>query len=518
MYAIYLRKSRADADAEARGEGETLARHESALLHLAKIRNLSVGKIYREIVSGETISARPEMQQLLNDVEQGCWDGVLVMEVERLARGDTMDQGIVAQAFKYSNTLIITPNKTYDPNNEADEEYFEFGLFMSRREYKTINRRLQRGRETSINEGKFVGNKAPYGYRRKKLDHEKGYTLEIVPEEAQIVRLIFDWYAHGIDGSPVGCQKIVNRLHDMGLPSPTGAEWWSPATIKPMMRNPTYIGKIVWGRRAQKKQTQNGIISISRPRSEDYKCVNGLHEAIISEALWDDVQRKIEIMPETSCIRDRALQNSLAKVLYCGECGKSMTRRPYVRGKHQPVILCATKGCPTVSADYYAVERRILLSLSEWVEKYKSSWNETEEAKQADNESNSIIKNLEQEVKKLESQKSKLYDLLEQGVYDTATFLDRSKNLADRIDASKTRLITVQRKQDEMDRQRKAVESFIPSIEYVLEYYWTTEDPSARNQMLRSVIDRVEYHKLISGRWHSDPEAFEIILYPRLPK
>ena len=82
------------------------------------------------------------------------------MEVERLARGDTIDQGIVAQTFKFSDTKIITPIKTYNPNNEFDEEYFEFGLFMSRREYKTINRRLQRGRMASVKDGKYVANKA----------------------------------------------------------------------------------------------------------------------------------------------------------------------------------------------------------------------------------------------------------------------------------------------------------------------------------------------------------------------
>ena len=126
-------------EAEAHGEGETLARHEKLLLEVAKRGNYNVTQIYREVVSGETLAARPVMQQLLSEVEQGVWSGVLVVEVERLARGDTIDQGIVAQAFKYSDTKIITPVKVYDPNNEFDEEYFEFGLFMSRREYKTIN-------------------------------------------------------------------------------------------------------------------------------------------------------------------------------------------------------------------------------------------------------------------------------------------------------------------------------------------------------------------------------------------
>ena len=145
-YCIYLRKSRADTEAEARGEGETLTRHYNMLMELAKKQKLNIVKIYKEIVSGDSIAARPQMQTLLADVTEGDYAGVLVVEIERLARGDTIDQGIVAQAFRESSTKIVTPNKTYDPDNEFDEEYFEFSLFMSRREYKTINRRMQAGR------------------------------------------------------------------------------------------------------------------------------------------------------------------------------------------------------------------------------------------------------------------------------------------------------------------------------------------------------------------------------------
>ena len=73
------------------------------------------------------------------------------------------DQGTVAETFQYSGTKIITPDKVYDPADEADAEYFEFGLFMSRREYKAINRRLQRGRMASLSEGKYIAGTAPYG-------------------------------------------------------------------------------------------------------------------------------------------------------------------------------------------------------------------------------------------------------------------------------------------------------------------------------------------------------------------
>lgn len=64
--------------------------------------------------------------------------------------------------FSTHGTKIITPQKIYNPNDEFDEEYFEFGLFMSRKEYKTINRRLHAGIIASVNEGKHVASAAPY--------------------------------------------------------------------------------------------------------------------------------------------------------------------------------------------------------------------------------------------------------------------------------------------------------------------------------------------------------------------
>ena len=199
-YCMYLRKSRVDIEAEAHGEGETLARHEKLLLEVARRDKLNVTQIYREVVSGETIASRPVMQHVLQEVEQGRWAGVLVVEVERLARGDTIDQGIMAQTFKYSGTKIVTPLKVYDPNNEYDEEYFEFGLFMSRREYKTINRRLQRGRLAAAKEGKWVSGVAPYGYEKIRVPNDKGWTLRPVEAEADIVRFIFRLYTSGEEG------------------------------------------------------------------------------------------------------------------------------------------------------------------------------------------------------------------------------------------------------------------------------------------------------------------------------
>lgn len=261
-YCIYLRKSREDREIEKYENVDTLDRHRRTLLKFAEDHHLPIGYIYEEVVSGETIEEREVMQNVLRDVENKMWQGVLVMEVERLARGDTSDQGIVARVFKYSSTKIVTPVKTYDPNNEFDEEYFEFGLYMSRREYKTINRRLQGGRIASVKDGKYVSSIPPLGYRRIKLDNAKGYSLEPDLEEMETVKQIFNLYAY--DGLSIG--EIAIKLDMIGI-KPRKSEYWSTSTIKDILNNPVYIGKIRWNARKQEVSTQDGKRIKSRPRN-----------------------------------------------------------------------------------------------------------------------------------------------------------------------------------------------------------------------------------------------------------
>ena len=190
LFAIYLRKSRKDLEIK---DYDVLERHRRILLDFANSRNIKINKedIYEEIVSGETIQDRPVIQELLKKIEVGYYKAVLVMEIERLARGNTIDQGIITQTFQLTNTLIITPNKTYDTNNEYDNEFLEFGLFMSRREYKAISRRIQTGRIQSVKEGNYIGSITPYGYDKERLEGAKGYKLIPNPEEAENVKLIF---------------------------------------------------------------------------------------------------------------------------------------------------------------------------------------------------------------------------------------------------------------------------------------------------------------------------------------
>ena len=526
-YCLYVRKSRADAEAEARGEGETLTRHVNTLLELAKRRHLEITQIYREIVSGETVAARPVMQQLLSEVEAGLWDGVLVMEVERLARGDTVDQGIVAQTFKFSNTKIITPLKDYDPNNEFDEEYFEFGLFMSRREYKTINRRLQRGRLASVKEGKFVGSLPPYGYEREKIAGDKGYTLVPSPKEADTVRLIFRLYTEGEerpDGSfeRLGVSRIVRRLNDMRIP-PRKSEHWSPATIRDLLTNPVYIGKIRWNQRKETKKMSDGHVIITRPRASDEECViaDGRHAPLIDNDVYAKAQKYMTQNPPRPIGERGTVKNPLCGLVVCEKCGRKMVRRPYNDRTTADTLLCPDTACDNISSALGFVESRILQSLRDWLTEYRLQW---ENGGNADTDSGAAIKikenalqRLNAEYNTLNSQLDYTHDLLEQRIYTTEQFLDRSRNLSERIEKNKAARAALSAEIEADTKRELNRKQIIPKVEKLLEVYNTLPSPKAKNDMLKDVLEKVTYIKTKNGRWHNSPDDFNVTLFPKTP-
>ena len=116
---IYLRKSRSD-DPTLSVE-EVLSKHETILMEWAMQnmhQTISENHIYREIVSGETIADRPELIKLLKVIESPQIKAVLVVEVQRLSRGDLEDAGRIIKLFRYTNTMIITPIKTYNLHDE----------------------------------------------------------------------------------------------------------------------------------------------------------------------------------------------------------------------------------------------------------------------------------------------------------------------------------------------------------------------------------------------------------------
>lgn len=469
-YAMYLRKSRADMEAESRGEGETLAKHEKALTELAKRQSLAVVKQYREIVSGENIAARPQMQALLADVNDGKYDGVLVMEIERLARGDTIDQGVVAQAFKTSGTKIITPIKTYDPNNEFDEEYFEFSLFMSRREYKTIRRRMNAGRIAAIKDGNYIAPIPPFGY--KKIHPEpKVYTLEIISEQAEIVKMIYDMRLKGS-----GPRAIAEELNRIGA-APVKSRYWERVSVKKILENPVYAGKIHWYSK----------------RDGDIVC-GGKHEAIIPEETFDRVQELIKNKTIAHVKSDETLKNHYHGMLYCKNCGHQMIRR-YIKASGKSHILCRYRTCrgKVVGSTMDSVDEAVLNAMKIKLAKIKKAQYDNESdgnvnIRQIVHDRRSII---ESELTRIKGQQSRIYDFFEQGIYSADVFLERSAEISEKIKRCEAQL-------REISENKTA--SSLSDKELMFRIEKTIHDfgeanTNEKNKMLRSVIRKIEYSK-----------------------
>ena len=512
-YCLYLRKSRADIEAESHGEGETLARHESVLLELAKRQKLNITEIYKEIVSGDTIASRPMVQKLLSDVEDKKWDGVLVMDVDRLARGDSVDQGIIAQAFKYSSTKIITPLKIYDPNNEYDEEYFEFGLFMARREYKTINRRLQRGRQISVSEGKFIGSKPPYGYDKIKLENQKGYTLRPNIKQAETVRLIFDLLLN----AKMGTTLIAKRLNNLNIDN---NKVWLSTTVKEILNNPVYTGNMRINSKPVKKVTENGKIKITRITNKDCVIVKGLHEPIISVELWEKAQKEISDNKPVKVRNGYEIQNPLAGIIYCGKCGRSMIRHAYTKNRkkqkqiiiHEQII-CPNINCNNVGCKLDELEKQVIKALELWTENYKLN---LPEIKDNDTElNNKTLNRIESGLKELEKQSENIHDLLERGVYDVPKFLERQKIIAEKTDALKKEKENFEKSILIRTEKRTNKNELVPKIKKIMKLYYKLDNPKQQNELLKEVVEKIVYVREKGGRW-IDKSEFEIELYPKI--
>ncbi len=457
--ALYLRKSR---DEEHESKEITLERHEKQLVEYCNRNNLVISHIYREVVSGETIENRPEMQKLLDEIIAGTYDGVVCMEIERLSRGNQLDQLEILETFKASGAIIYTLNKIYDlSKEEIDEEYFEFALFMSRREYKVIKRRLTRGRMQATKDGYYIGSILPYGF--DKVKQGRGFVLVPNDKEAEIVKLIFDKCADG-----VGKTEIARYLNDKGL-TPRYAPQWSTNMIYQTVKNKVYIGLI----KSKKLNTW----------------VAGKHAPIIDLDLFEKVNETLGNQPRAK--QDTKLKNPLATLVNCSYCGHKMLRK--VNSCGVAYLSCDRLGCKTKSTKLELVENQILKELKEALDGFNYFLdNSADLLKEKRLSKEKELHLLNNELSKKETMLEKACELLESGVYSIDLFKKRTASIENDIREINKRIVELENTEITDDLK---ISSAIPILEKVLDKYETL-DVKSKNLLLKSIIDNIVYKKL----------------------
>ncbi len=477
--AVYLRKSRMDSDAES--VDETLARHAETLAELAERLGLNIVKIYKEVVSGDGLFTRPEMIRLLNDIENGCYSAVCCMDIDRLGRSSQKDGGIILETLQEHDVFIITPSKTYNLNDELDEQSVEMQSFIARQELKSIKRRLRRGLNKTLENGGHIA-EPPFGYRRAYLG--KKPTLEICEDEADIIRSVFDMYVN----QGLGSQTIAEHLNAAGL-RPRKNDHFSRTTIQFYLKNPIYTGKIVWNRkhRVKKKTYTDKNRYIPNPEC-DWITSEGLHPAIITQELFDEAQRICESRSHPPTCQDE-IKNPFAGLIRCQNCGRIMQRQC---GKHGGSrLLCVNKGCNrSIKTEH--IENVVFDALRDILSNAKYDVFAKSESVNAERAEviRRLISGMQKELKQLNSQKNSLHDFLEKGVYDIPTFLERSQSIEKRTASCEAEIAKAQSALVSLTIPR--ANDAAPTTEYLLNCY-SILSPAEKNIILKTLIKSMSY-------------------------
>lgn len=501
---VYLRKSRSD-DPLLTVE-EVLEKHETILNEWAE-KHLD-GKIpeanrLREVVSGETIDDRPEMQKLLKAIESPKIKAVLTVEVQRLSRGDLEDAGRLIKLFRYTDTLIITPQKTYNLSNEYDRDFFERELKRGNEFLEYQKKIMHRGTILSVSQGNYVASLPPYGYDKAFIIDGKRKCPSLVPneEQANAVALIYNLFCK----SNYGLSEICKHLTDIGVKPPKG-KYWNTAAVRSILTNPHYIGKIKWNSRKTVKSIENGEIIKSRPRAAEgeYLLFDGKHEALVSEELFYAAQSRLGKASRKKI--NTALCNPLASLLYC-QCGKAMIyRKCYYGGKEHgsPRLLCSNQiHCGTASCSFDEVMNAVKQAIKNEIKDFEIRL--TEDKSDAEEACEKQIKLLKKRLKELEAR--------EISQWEAQTAPEPEKRMPPEIFAKLNEKL--QREKSDTQKALRLAEQIIPehkkiknALIFFSEALKALEDNNvsaeAKNRLLKSCIDKIVYSRPKTSRNESN--------------
>lgn len=378
---MYMRKSRADDPTKT--VEEVLRNHEKELDDWCE-RNLD-GKLdenkkYKEIVSGEKMSERPELQKLLKEIEKPNIKYLITNEPQRLSRGYLDEIGKLVLLLRHNHITVITPAKIYNLEDKYDRENFERELKRGNEYLEYFKDIQERGKNIKISGGEYIGAQRPYGYN--KIHYKEGKrtvrTLAINPEEAEVVKMIFKWYAY--EGLSV--YGVAKRLNEMGIKNGNGKRWEPENGLKEMLRSPLYIGKIRWGYQKNETIVENQKLITRKLKQKEYTVVEGLHDAIIDEETFNRALavRKTRVPKKIKS----QLVNPFATMVRCQACGKPL--KLHKDRKSVRLICPNTLDCPSVGIFLNELIDVVCETMEKYIEDFSFKLENTQEDEVAEHQ------------------------------------------------------------------------------------------------------------------------------------
>lgn len=479
---MYLRKSRSDDPHET--VEQVLAKHERILQNYAKAmldQTIPEEYIYREVVSGETIEDRPEIKRVFTTIQSSEIKGVLVVDCQRLSRGDLIDCGLILQNFKYTKTVIITPKKTFDLNNEYDYKSVKSEL-MSGSEYldymKTI---MQRGTLQSVLEGNYLPTRTPFGY--KKVREKKKQYLVPDPERAPYLQMIFERYLAGDS-----CVKIGHTLDELGI-KPLYAKYWHENSLKKILKNEVYLGRIVWNRCKVEKQIVDGKLKKRRIPQSKPIIVYDTHEPLISQNTFDAAQTLLKAKSVKVNI-GKDLKSPYAGILRCKLCGKALVYSGPKNGNVARYSCSSRSHCPNMSTNAAVIDHAVIDALKKHMTNFKVKLDQTDG--EWVEQKKSLISELKSRLEKLDKKRDRLYDLLEDGIYTKEKFVERLNKLDLEKKDVESSLRKIKKEIPDKSRLKNQYTTLHDAIDMLQD---SSISPKSKNIFLKQFISVIYYEK-----------------------
>ena len=184
------------------------------------------------------------------------------------------------------------------------------------------------------------------------------------------------------------------------------------------------------------------------------------------------------------------------------------------------MVMCPTAKCPTVGSRRDVAEAALLDAMRTWLKSYQVSSKAQENAR-GNNDAVPSVKSVESAISRarkgldgLKQQKSRLFDLLEQGIYTNDVFMERSRVLAGRIAEAEKQVEALREHLIAMRKAELTRKSIAPRIQNVLDVYDTLETPAEKNALLKTVLDHVVYSKTVGGRYQEN--NLQLFVYPKI--
>ena len=299
---------------------------------------------------------------------------------------------------------------------------------------------------------------------------------------------------------------------------PRIADCWTISSVNDILSNPTYIGKLTWNRRKQKKKTKNGHIIITRPRNQNYLIFDGLHKPIIDNKTWELVQEKRkQNAPKVN--HNNIIQNPLVGLVFCEKCGKPMQRRPHNQENKVDTLMCSNPKCDNISSKLYIVENQIIKALKAWLINYKVNYEIKDNSTYNDKIIVQSITLAKKELEKENIKLNKIYEFLENDIYNKEEFIKRSKSTKDNIQNLEIQLEKYNNLLKKNIEAKNKKENSIPKLENIADLYDKLESAEDKNVFLKSIISKVTYLKTKKTiKKDSNPTTFELHIYTKIPK